>query len=604
MSDVMIEKLQEQGFSGLDIRFACFLGRLSGDGSPELLLAAALASNARGRGHICFDLSADAIPEDYEGAATPAHDSAGLIPALAKSPAVGRPGDYRPLILDGTRLYLYRYWEYEDNLAGILNSRAARFLEPDVASLREKVTRLFPSGSPGQKQAAVMSTIKPLTVITGGPGTGKTSAVARTLALLIEQNGPGNSLRLALAAPTGKAAARLQESIRSEINRIDCTPSVRAAIPGEASTVHRLLRWGPRGFRFNRDNRLDLDAVVIDEASMVDLALLSRLVQALPDDCRLILLGDRDQLASVEAGAVLGDICGNIRGTGRGAYSPEMHKCLAAVIGEEHIKTGPASAGPAMGDCIAWLDESFRFGAESAIGRLSRAVNAGKAAEALAACEISPETRWRELPGFRRIPVELRGPVIDCFGPVIKSAGPEEALQRLNGFRVLCAVREGFFGVRNINDAVKEILRAEGLIGQDRFYKGCPVMVTSNNYSLNLYNGDVGIIWPDPRDRRQLRAFFPSSGGTRSFPLFALPEYEIVYAMTVHKSQGSEFDRVLFILPDRDTPLLTRELVYTAVTRARGQVEIWGKKDIFGSAVSRRIERSSGLREALWNQPP
>jgi exodeoxyribonuclease V alpha subunit len=162
-------------------------------------------------------------------------------------------------------------------------------------------------------------------------------------------------------------------------------------------------------------------------------------------------------------------------------------------------------------------------------------------------------------------------------------------------------VREGFFGVRRINEKVKEILRAEGLITYEgRFYKGCPVMVTSNNYSLNLYNGDIGIIWPDPENRGQLRAFFQAAGQTRSLPLFSLPEHEVVYAMTVHKSQGSEFDRVLFILPDLDTPLLTRELVYTAVTRAREEITVWGKKEILAAAISRRIERSSGLREALW----
>ena len=187
---------------------------------------------------------------------------------------------------------------------------------------------------------------------------------------------------------------------------------------------------------------------------------------------------------------------------------------------------------------------------------------------------------------------------------------PEEALRNLNGMRILSALREGPFGVQALNETVKEILRAAGLISpslsEARFYKGCPIMVTSNNYSLDLYNGDVGILWPDPQDRRQLRAFFAPAGtatqGTRSFPLFSLPEYETVYAMTIHKSQGSEFNRVLIIFPDRDTPLLTRELVYTAVTRAREHIEIWGKKEIFSAALGRRIERSSGLREALWRK--
>lgn len=588
--------LQEHGFSGLDEHFARFLGRLSGDGSPELALAAALASNARGRGNTCVDLSGP-VPADESGE-VPGIDTALLLKTIAKSPAVGRPGDYRPLVLDGTRLYLYRYWEYEDSLARNFAARAGGLTDYASQTFREKIARLFPYGSPGQKRAAVIAALKPLAVITGGPGTGKTSAVARTLALLAELSGPGRPPHAALAAPTGKAAARLQESIRSETGRIECSPAVRAVIPAEASTLHRLLRWGPGGFRFNRENRLDLDLLVIDEASMVDLALLSRLVQALPDDCRLILLGDRDQLASVEAGAVLGDICGCARG---GSYSPEIRKRLEEALGPDALKDAAGEPGPGIGDCIAYLDESFRFGAGSAIGNLSRAVNEGKAQEALAACGNSGQAGWADLPGVRAISAGLRGHVLDSLTPVLESAGPGEALQKLGAFRILCAVREGLYGVRSINEAVREILREARLIPpQGRFYKGCPVMVTSNNYSLNLFNGDVGIIWPDPQDRRQLRAFFPSAGGTRSLPLFSLPEHEQVYAMTVHKSQGSEFDRVLFILPDRDTPLLTRELIYTAVTRAREQVTIWGKKDIFAAAVSRRIERSSGLREALW----
>lgn len=594
-----------EGFSDIDLQFARFLARVSGDGSPELFAAAALVSNARGRGNICLDLSYGLALENVDAAGGTGYEEASLKAALVKSPAVGRPGDYRPLILDNSRLYLYRYWEYENILMQELLARLTRPVCVDSASLRERIGRLFPKGSFGQKQAAAIAVLKNFAVITGGPGTGKTSAVARIIALLNEQELTGanrRALRAALAAPTGKAAARLQESIRSEIEGIDCETAVKAAIPGEAATLHRLLRWGPQGFRHNRANRLDLDLVVVDEASMVDLALLSRLVQALPAHCRLILLGDKDQLASVEAGAVLGDICGKFD---RGSYSPEMADCLSDVLGGEINGSTPDAR---IADCIAVLDESFRFGPASPIGNLSRAVNAGNAEQALTACSGNPQARWRDLPDPSRLAAELKGPVIECFGPVLKSSGPEEAMRNLNGMRILSALRDGPFGVRALNETVKGILRAAGLVSPSlsegsRFYKGCPIMVTSNNYSLGLYNGDVGIIWPDPQESRQLRAFFAPAGaaeGTRSFPLTGLPEHETVYAMTVHKSQGSEFNRVLIILPDRDTPLLTRELVYTAVTRAREHVEVWGKKEIFSAALGRRIERSSGLREALW----
>jgi len=601
---------EKQGFSELDIHFARFLARVTGDDSPELFSAAALTSNARSRGDICLDLSSELKMQAHDGGAEPntSFDPDNLRTVLEKSPAVGRPGDYKPLILDGSRLYLYRYWEYEDILAKDLKSLSSRLLKTDGGLLRQKIARLFPRGSLGQKQAAVIASLKQVTVIAGGPGTGKTSAVARTIALLNEQAGTGpragsheKALHTALAAPTGKAAARLQESLRSEIGGIDCDAATRSAIPLEASTLHRLLGWGPRGFRYNRSNRLDLDLVVVDEASMVDLALLSRLVQALPAHCRLILLGDKDQLASVEAGAVLGDICG----TERKSYSREMQSCLAEVLGKD-VHENEQRLAPVTGiaDCIATLDESFRFGPDSVIGTLSRAINAGESEKAQAACEAGSQAQWHNLPDFRRLASELKGPVLECFGPVLKSPGPEDALRNLNSFRILSALREGPFGVRALNETVREILRAAGLISPTlyggRFYKGFPIMVTSNNYSLDLYNGDVGIIWPDPQNRRQLRAFFSAPGGTRSFPLLSLPEHEPVYAMTVHKSQGSEFNRVLIVLPDRDTPVLTRELVYTAVTRAREHVEIWAKREIFSAALSRRIERSSGLREALW----
>ncbi len=319
MNNSRAEGTSDNLFTELDLQFARFLARSFG----RRLTGTALRGGAReqrpGQGQYLLIASRHADIDEQKALK---FDAAALMSALTKSPAVGRPGDYRPLILHGSRLYLYRYWEYENVLAKELKSRAALYPLWIRRALREHVSRLFPRGSPGQKQAAVIAALRNFAVISGGPGTGKTSTVARIIALLNEQAGPGKALRCALAAPTGKAAARLQESMRSEIANIDCPESVRSAIPVEASTVHRLLGWRPGGFRYNRNNRLDLDALVIDEASMVDLALLSRLVQALPENCRLILLGDKDQLASVEAGAVLGDICGR---AGHG-YSREMRK--------------------------------------------------------------------------------------------------------------------------------------------------------------------------------------------------------------------------------------------------------------------------------------
>jgi exodeoxyribonuclease V alpha subunit len=600
--------LKANTFLAIDIHFARLMAGLSGKGTQELFLAAAMASHSQGEGHICLDLSSMAEKkireEDPDSPVCPKLGQ--WLSILKEEEVVGKPGEYRPLVLDGSRLYLYRYWDYEKKL--IENIRARITSDPaevNQSLLQDGLKRLFPPNSPGetdwQKIAAFASSLKRFCVISGGPGTGKTFTVAKILALLLEQN--PQAMRIYLAAPTGKAAARLQEAIKNAREGLNCPEEIKAAIPAEASTIHRLLKTIPDSpyFRYDAKNPLPADVVVIDEASMVDLALLSKLAQAVPPAARLILLGDKDQLASVEAGAALGDICdtGNDHGFS-GNFSGLYRRVTGENIGEGVDRQRESD----MRDSIVQLRKSYRFGPSSGIGKVSRVVNEGEGARAVQLLKSGAyeDIHWRQLPRPDTLALSLKEGIIEGFTPYLQEGKPAKVFDLFNRLRILCAVREGPYGVQSLNLLVEQILKDEGLIRREgRWYRGRPILITRNDYNLRLFNGDVGITLPDPEARGELRVFFPGPEGIpRQFPPLRLPDHETVFAMTVHKSQGSEFEEVLFLMPDRSVPVLTRELIYTAITRAKEKVEVWGKEEVFREAVSRRIERISGLRQALW----
>ncbi len=592
----------------------------AGDGRTALALAAALVSRTTGEGHVCLDLCAAAGRAPF-GDSVPGLQAPELEQwreALRASGVVGAPGESAPLVLDSRdRLYLARYWHFEHDLAAALRERASGWAAGvDRVRLAADLRRLFPARAEGQVDgqavAAALAVLRRLTVISGGPGTGKTRTVAAILALAAGQ-AAGRPPRVALAAPTGKAAARLAESVRRAKQDLPLSEAERAALPEEATTLHRLLgaRPGRPGFRHDAGSPLHLDLLVVDEASMVDLPLLARTVAALPGEARLVLLGDRDQLASVEAGAVLGDVCG--RG-GHPGYSPELAQTLAEVLG---VGAGqvPSSAAPGrpVADALIFLRRSYRFGPESGIGALAARVNAGDTAGVLALLSAVRAQDGREPPGLRHRTVgegeraaQVERLVVPRLRGVLEAPGPAEALATLGSFRVLCALREGPWGVGAFNELVERALRRAGLVPRDReAYRGRPVMVTRNDYATGLFNGDVGVFWPDTAAGGALRVFFPApGGGLRALLPARLPAHETVYAMTVHKSQGSEFDEVLLVLPERVSPVLTRELLYTAVTRARAGVEIWGPEATVAAAVGARVERASGLRDALWGDAP
>lgn len=608
MNREIIESLHAAGaLSDLDRGFARLMARLSGEGDGALALAAALVSRVSAEGNICLELAAHAGAPLAAGKPTlRCPDLDRWVSALQKSPVVGAPGDWRPLVLDGTRLYLYRHWEAEQSLARLLRERSQ---DPaagvDIPLLREGLDRLFAGGDGDvdwQAVAAAAAVLKRFCVITGGPGTGKTTVVARILALLMEQT-TGRPSRVALAAPTGKAAVRLQEAIREAAGGLACANGIREGLAGmEASTLHRLLgrRTGSPSY-VRGDEELPYDAVVVDEASMVSLQLLYGLVRALPAAARLILLGDRDQLASVEAGAVLGDICGPDR---KLRYSGPFGEVIAAASGQSVPLTPPGEIRSPIGDCIVELRRNYRFGAESAIGALARAIHGGDAGGALSILHDNRhgDLGWRRVPRPRELSRAMREIVLAGCGDYRAAETPAAIFERFSRFRVLCALRDGPYGSSSLNVAIEGILAREGHITPGRpWYEGRPVLVTRNDYGLRLFNGDIGIALADPESAGALRVFFPApDGAMRKFEPYRLPEHETAFAMTIHKSQGTEFDRVLLVLPEGDARVLTRELLYTGVTRARRRVDLWAGEAALVAALSRRIERVSGLRDALW----
>jgi exodeoxyribonuclease V alpha subunit len=600
--------------SALDIHFANFMSRVAGGNIPELSLAASLVSSYTRQGHVCLDLSSVEGKELLKG-------ENGIDPVvcpglnnwckqLRETAVVGNPGEYKPLILDDrSRLYLFRYWEYQEKLADSIRRRIHDTgVDSGIGFLKEELMRLFPFNEAEtinwQRVAAFTALMKQFCVISGGPGTGKTSIVATILALLLKQ-AESERLRIALTAPTGKSAAKLQEAIRNMKTKLACPDSIKEEIPEEASTIHRMLGSIPDSpyFRHNAKNTLPVDVVVVDEASMVDLALMSKLIQALPLQARIILLGDKDQLASVEAGAVLGDICDT--GTEH-SFSQGFCKDCKEVTGYTIHTQQNGTPESEIRDCIIQLEKNYRFGSDSGIGAVSYAVNTGDSDRAIKLMKsgVYGDITWKNLPHPNDLPQVIKGTIIQGYGDYLRAMNPFEVFQVFERFRILCALREGPFGVAALNILAEQILREERLINPDMiWYPGRPVLITRNDYTLRLFNGDMGIVLPDPSVNNELRVFFPATDGTvKKFHPFRLPEHETVYAMTVHKSQGSEFDKVLLILPDRESPVLTRELIYTSITRAKKSVEIWGNENVFRTAVSRYIERTSGLRDALWSK--
>ncbi|AWN17255.1 Exodeoxyribonuclease V alpha chain [Salinisphaera sp. LB1] len=584
---------EDASLSDLDNALAHWAHR---HGADRLVARAfALASWAVAQGHTCLAL--DAIPTGLMSAANQAE----LPTALAASELIGEPGEIKPLILENDRLYLQRYHAYETRLAKRLRELMAAEPNPVNVDTLKPGSGLFatdkanPNATNWQAVAAFAALRHHFTVISGGPGTGKTYTIVRLLRVLIEAALDKNETPplIALAAPTGKAAARMLESVRKGLDDMGADTNfdptaVGEHIPQTARTLHRLL--GLTGAttrpRFNADNPLPYDVVIVDEASMVDLPMMAKLADAIRNDARLILLGDRYQLASVESGSVLAEICAN---AGVNRFTAEQQTAAGDLLAEARE---PASH--ALADHVVTLQTSRRFNADSTIGRLAAAVNAGdvEGAEALL---NNGHDDLAYIPRSDAAAIsQLMDRLADDYARLIETTDPSLALAQLGQQCVLTAVRKGPAGSETINTGITEHLaRRFDFNPADAWYHGRPVMVRQNDYRTGLYNGDVGVALYN--DSGQIRVWFMGDHGLRAFLPSALPAHDSVYAMTIHKSQGSEFDSVTLVLPDYDVPVLTRELFYTGLSRARERLVVFAEREALRRAVSRQVARVSGL---------
>ncbi|MDZ7750416.1 MAG: exodeoxyribonuclease V subunit alpha [Gammaproteobacteria bacterium] len=688
----------------LDVGFARLVRTLSeaqGDSPrPLLLLLAVLASHQVGRGHVCIDL-ATLLADAGKTLSLPPEEQVGVRPIL---PEVAVPGpltpddvladvslrdclsalddalavtdgtSVSPLVLNDSRLYLRRFWRYEQRIAEGIRERLAfpsALADPGSAparTLAEALGHLFKpqQGVDYQKLACALAARNRFAVITGGPGTGKTTTVVKLLAALQAVAGEspqraGRKYRIRLAAPTGKAAARLNESIGGAASRLPLgeLPGhvVLDDIPTRVTTLHRLLGSHPdtRRFRHDRDNPLLVDILVIDEASMVDVDLMASVFDALPANAHLILLGDKDQLASVDAGAVLGELC---RRAPDAHYTPDTAHWLRAIIGEPIPDALIDAHGQPLDQAVAMLRRSYRFGEDSGIRKLADAVNTNTLdATVLQQCRDGSfdDVMWLNGRRVKPVPGDIldrvcshavtgtpeafsnhgRGRLVDnrpLPPPVgyrhylekiqqheLTAHSPRQdwddlardVLEAFNDFQLLCALRKGPWGVEGLNERVALRLLGERLIPRaEGWYEGRPVLITGNDYNLGLMNGDIGITFRVPWDQAgtgepkpMLRVAFPSGDGTGDIRWLSpsrLQQLETVYAMTVHKSQGSEFNHTSLLLPDRLSPVMTRELIYTAITRAKNWFSlITGDAQVLRDSVEQQVVRASGLAQRL-----
>ena len=701
-----LQQWVEQGWiRRLDHALAQFLADLCPQAPPQVLLVAALLAQLEGRGHTCLPL-ADLLNDADDLLAWPALAAVALRAELARWPGTvadwcaalqgcalvdvddaaapaGAAAGRAPLVLRGQRVYLRRYWDFERRVAAQVLQRVAAADTPDPALVRPWLDALFPPpalgpGAEGSGDANPANPVNPaaadpdwqkiacavalrgrLAVITGGPGTGKTYTAARLLALLLAVSPQPDRLRVALAAPTGKAAARLRQAIETALSGLQQQLGDRLALTalathiGPARTLHGLLGVRPDSRRFRADaaHPLAVDVLIVDEASMVHLEMMAALLDALPPQARLVLLGDKDQLASVEAGAVLGDLC---RGAEHGHYRPATAQYAAAAAGQV-MPPALLTGGSALAQQTVMLRRSRRFGGP--IGQLALAVNTGNAATAAALLRPPPDgpavlgkapdgpavlgkapdgpavlgldastpaVVWRlalqgrdgAAGGYRRYLSTLQqrpqGLAPDDSDDAATAATRTAAWQAwvlavladFERFRLLCAVREGEWGCDGLNRAVERALIAEGLlVKRGEWYEGRPVMVTRNDPGIGVFNGDIGIVLRPRVPTSPLRAWFADGPALRSVGVSRLASVETAFAMTVHKAQGSEFDHTVLVLPQAPSRGLTRELVYTGITRARTAFTlVSGRREALADALARRTRRASGLLDWL-DQP-
>lgn len=621
-------------FSQLNRTFVRFLADQDNTASELVLWAGALASYQLDKGEVCLDLAGLAkLPLPAGGYLSLAQWQAALLQSTLVSSGPGNT----PMVLDGDKLYLRRYWDYQQILSNGIQQRLPPMLAALPAATVAQLDTLFPgdgSGQPDwQKIACVLALRARFSIITGGPGTGKTTTLTKLLALLIplmQLASPHKKPVILLAAPTGKAAARVSESIAKALARLDVDGGVQELVPKKASTLHRLLGSSQqsRRYRHHRDNPIVADIVIVDEASMIDLEMMASLLAAMPETCQLILLGDKDQLASVEAGSVLGDLC---LGAEQANYDASTRSWLSTYAGVELADTG--MQGTLINQQTIMLRNSHRFDEGSGIGQLAKAVNAGDAPRALAILadvgsypDLVPSVQTdylslRQQPGADAANRLLQKMVVVNAGDdeqgqaqrrqgygyylaVVQEQRPtvaeaydawaKQVLTAFDSFQILCALRRGAWGVEGLNQRVEAWLFPKQK--PPVWYEGRPVMISQNDYTLGLMNGDVGIALYDSKGK--LRVAFANDEPQAEQKIrwvspMRLPDVETAYAITVHKSQGSEYSHVALVLPEIQSPVVARELIYTGITRAKENFTLVETgAEVFRRGIKARIKNA------------
>jgi len=601
----------------MDMAFSRFIQDLD-ENCPALEVVAYLLSQTLGKGNVCLDFNQhETLSEQQLTGLWSSISESSVVCVLAQDEHM-QDNIHLPLVLHGKRLYLQRYWLYERALHHSISSKMVNMpwpLESQNTLIKElfSLTTSANSDTDWQAVAACVAANKQFSVISGGPGTGKTTTVIRLLAILIHQYQTHHKRQpiIKLAAPTGKAAMRLTESINGAKQSLQVSDDIKRQIPQQASTLHRLLSRNRKGeFKYNASNPLHLDVLIVDEASMVDLPLMSKLMSALPPHGQIILLGDKDQLASVEAGSVLADICDS---EARHGYSDDNKNLITTLSGQALEVEELEPQGAPLRDHICQLRKSYRFHENSGIGFLARAANDGdfpawqdtarKGFEDLNLLSLSDQV----FDDFIKLAASQYQPYLKLIDRQGCSDEQAQAIyDAFNQFQVLCALRDGPLGVAGLNEAIEHSLaRRQAIESSSQWYYGRPIMVMENDYGLNLYNGDIGIILPLQDVAGVVRAkvaFIGSDGNVRWIQPSRLPKHDTVYAMTVHKSQGSEFNHCALVLPDYHASVVSKELIYTGITRAKKQLTLLARDSVIQSGLKSKVQRFSGLRDRLWGQ--
>jgi len=598
--DKLNEWKRHEIISDIEVEFARFLREIEPEVEDNVLIAAAACIHAQKNGHICFDLGIDQpmllFGDEKSGVELNKSRLNNWKRSLLRSSLVSKGESLKPLVFEDNRLYLHKYWSFENEFTQWVKKRAESE-NALTANYKEAIHHFIKAKDDlfevnWQEIALCLSFLKNLVVISGGPGTGKTHTVLNIIAAhTLAAKFSDDDFTFALAAPTGKAARRLVDSIEKGKGGLPEHLKSQIKEPIQAQTVHKLLGASFRGnnFKFDQNNHLPYDLVIVDEASMLDIHMWVRLIRALGPDTKLVVMGDKDQLASVEAGSILGDLC-----HGSNDFSSSIAVGIQEVIGVSVSKTMDNS--PKINDCLVFLTKSYRFEANSGIKKLADAINSQEPETVLNLLRDSKYTdlHWFDI-GNKSLEKVLNRYGIAHYENYV-AFKDKRRIYSSHKKKVLCAIRKTDLGVEKINKAIEiGIKRKNSLISNVEWYDGRLVMATKNDVALRIRNGEMGIY-----NSKEGKVSFESEHNLSISPS-RLTDYECAYAITIHKSQGSEFEDVAIILPEKDSSVLSKEILYTAVTRARKNTLVVGSKDIIEKTIKRSVNRQSGVKAKIWS---